>query len=104
MTWIFESFELCAKISGNDVYSIVSDYRKIPYLAIGNKGEKVWEQELDIFGRVYNEKGEKNFVPMRFAGQYFDIETGLCYNRFRHYDCLTGLYIKRPVRNRSPKL
>lgn len=31
--------------------------------------------------------------PMRFQGQYFDVETGLHYNRFRYYDPDCGRYI-----------
>lgn len=35
----------------------------------------------------------------RWAGQYFDSETNLCYNRFRFYDSSTGSYISQdPIR------
>ena len=30
--------------------------------------------------------------PLRFAGQYFDAETGLHYNRHRYYDPLSARY------------
>ncbi len=30
--------------------------------------------------------------PIRFQGQWEDAETGLCYNRFRHYDPLAAVY------------
>jgi RHS repeat-associated protein len=37
-------------------------------------------------------------VPFRYQGQYFDVETGLCYNGFRYYDSEIGSYIsKDPV-------
>ena len=31
--------------------------------------------------------------PIRLQGQYEDEETGLCYNRFRYYDSVGGLYV-----------
>jgi len=36
-----------------------------------------------------------NFVPFRYLGQYFDIETNLCYNRFRYYDPENGRYFSK---------
>lgn len=36
--------------------------------------------------------------PLRFQGQYFDIETGLHYNRYRYYDSGIGQFIgKDPI-------
>ena len=41
-------------------------------------------------------KGDKTFVPFRQLGQYEDSETpDLYYNRFRFYDCETGLYLSQ---------
>lgn len=34
-------------------------------------------------------------MPFRFAGQYFDEETELCYSRFRYYDPSTGLFTQQ---------
>ncbi|WP_373810616.1 glycohydrolase toxin TNT-related protein, partial [Porphyromonas macacae] len=36
-----------------------------------------------------------SFIPFLFQGQYFDAETGLCYNRFRYYSPDTGSYISQ---------
>ncbi|WP_133819669.1 RHS repeat-associated core domain-containing protein [Tahibacter aquaticus] len=33
----------------------------------------------------------------RIQGQYFDAETGLHYNRFRHYDPGVGRFASHPV-------
>lgn len=33
--------------------------------------------------------------PFRFAGQYYDQETELCYSRFRYYDSSTGTFISQ---------
>ena len=95
ITWIFEenSFVPCAKIIGTERYSIVSDYLGTPTQAYSADGTKVWERELDIYGNV--RKGNNEFVPFLYEGQYADKETGLAYNRFRYYDVTTGNYLSQ---------
>ena len=46
-------------------------------------------------GKVRFLKGEEDFIPFRYQGQYYDKETKLCYNRFRYYAPETGLYISQ---------
>ncbi len=93
VTWIFEenSFVPCAKIAGAEEYSIVSDYLGTPTHAYDADGGKVWERELDIYGTV--RKGNNEFIPFLYQGQYMDKETGLAYNRFRYYDPENGIYV-----------
>lgn len=55
----------------------------------------IWKRELDIYGKVRFLKGEEDFIPFRYQGQYYDKETQLCYNRFRYYAPETGLYISQ---------
>ena len=98
-TWLFEqdTFIPAAKLAGNgESFSIVSDYLGTPLQAFDNNGNKVWEQELDIFGRK-RRKGNNNssFIPFKYQGQYEDVETGLYYNRFRYYEPNTGTYISQ---------
>ena len=98
-TWLFEqnTFIPAAKLAANgESFSIVSDYLGTPLQAFDNNGNKVWEQELDIFGRK-RRKGNNNssFIPFKYQGQYEDIETGLYYNRFRYYEPNTGTYISQ---------
>ena len=59
------------------------------------RGEKIWEAEYDIYGKVRKHKGEKNFIPFRQLGQYEDGEVALYYNRFRYYDADQGNYISQ---------
>ena len=102
-TWLFEqnTFIPAAKLAANgESFSIVSDYLGTPMQAFDNNGNKVWEQELDIFGRK-KRKGNNNssFIPFKYQGQYEDVETGLYYNRFRYYDSCIGNYISQdPIR------
>ena len=74
----------------------MSDYLGTPLQAFDNNGNKVWEQELDIFGRK-RRKGNNNssFIPFKYQGQYEDVETGLYNNRFRYYEPNTGTYISQ---------
>ena len=59
-----------AKLAANgESFSIVSDYLGTPLQAFDNNGNKVWEQELDIFGRK-RRKGNNNssFIPFKYQG------------------------------------
>ena len=97
ITWLFEGFVPVAKIVDEQKYSIVSDYLGTPTHAFDAEGEKVWERELDIYGRA--KKGTNDFIPFLYQGQYYDIEIGLAYNRFRYYSPETGSYISQdPIR------
>ena len=51
--------------------------------AYDKQGNKVWEQELDIYGR--QRKRPSAFIPFKYQGQYEDAETGLYYNRRKEY-------------------
>lgn len=95
ITWVFDegSFVPQAKITNEGTFSIISDYLGTPILSFDEQGNKVWERELDIYGRV--RKGDNSFVPFLYQGQYYDEETDLAYNRFRYYSPDTGMYISQ---------
>ena len=96
VTWLFEqdTFVPAAKLVANgDCFSIISDYLGTPLQAYDKEGNKVWEQELDIYGR--QRKRPSAFIPFKYQGQYEDAETGLYYNRFRYYDPNGGSYISQ---------
>ncbi|KGN80898.1 hypothetical protein HR13_02705 [Porphyromonas gulae] len=99
ITWLFEegSFVPCAKLQNGESYSIVTDYLGTPTHAFDSKGNKVWERNLDIYGKIRT--GNSTFVPFLYQGQYWDEETDLCYNRFRYYNPSSGTYISQdPIR------
>ncbi|WP_343745617.1 RHS repeat-associated core domain-containing protein [Chitinophaga sp.] len=101
ITWVFEdgTFSPAAKIAGGKQYSIINDYLGTPCAAYDETGEKVWECELDIYGKVRKLAGDSTFIPFRYPGQYEDRETGLYYNRFRYYSPEDGVYISQdPIR------
>jgi len=94
VTWVFndDGFIPTAKITSEGNYSNVSDYLGTPVKAFDEQGKKVWSAELDIYGRVIEFTGEKDFIPFRYQRQYADQEIGLYYNRFRYYSPVEGIY------------
>lgn len=97
ITWVYDggSYTPVAKLTEEDSYSIVQDYLGTPIQALDSKGKVVWDCILDIYGDMLELRGERNFIPFRFQGQYEDKETGLYYNRFRYYDPNIGNYISQ---------
>jgi RHS repeat-associated protein len=57
-----------------------------------------WTWDSDAFGTTAanddpDNDGTAAIINLRFAGQYYDEETGLHYNYFRYYDPGTGRYV-----------
>ncbi|MDO4727356.1 MAG: RHS repeat-associated core domain-containing protein [Porphyromonadaceae bacterium] len=92
---MFEGFTPTAKLVNGKTYSIISDHIGTPLQAIDSEGKLIWERELDIYGRIRKEEGEKGFCNMLYQGQYLDIETELVYNYKRYYSQETGAYISQ---------
>jgi len=72
-------------------------------LADGSSGALVAAYEYDPFGNVLRATGlygKEN--PFRFAGKYFDSETGLSYYGFRYYYASIGRFVNRdPLEERG---
>ncbi|MGO4288520.1 DUF6531 domain-containing protein [Chitinophaga sp. RAB17] len=101
VTWVFEGDSLipCAKLVPENSYSIISDHLGTPTHAYDTSGNKVWERELDCYGKVRRLYGDKTFCNYLYLGQYEDDETGLAYNRFRYYSPDGGMYLSQdPIR------
>ncbi|MCF1492673.1 hypothetical protein GOZ83_06425 [Agrobacterium vitis] len=107
--WHFEegSHRLLAKqLPSGETLAIVSDHLGTPKEMFDAKGTLIWAADHHVWGAVRTTKTFKPLAalpshdrppeelqcPWRFPGQYEDTETGLCYNRHRHYDPLTGQY------------
>lgn len=97
VTWVFEgnSFIPCARLQDQEKYSIITDHLGTPVQAYDGAGHKVWERELDCYGKVRKLKGAENFCNYLYQGQYEDKDTQLVYNRFRYYDADTGRYMSQ---------
>ncbi|GAB3894483.1 RHS repeat-associated core domain-containing protein [Kibdelosporangium lantanae] len=73
-------------------YSIVTDLIGTPTELVDAGGTVVWRQVATLWGQsVARNQGVE--CPLRFAGQYADVETGWHYNYFRYYDPTTGRYV-----------
>jgi RHS repeat-associated protein len=69
----------------------INDHLGTPQKLITNTGRKVWETRENSFGKTIITNDEfRN--PLRFGGQYFDVENNLNYNWFRFYDPQLGRY------------
>ena len=84
------SYTPVAKLTEEDRYAIVQDYLGTPIQALDSKGEVVcWDCVLGIYGEVFRLRGERDFIPFRFQGQYEDGK----------WDCTTiGVDTTRPRR------
>lgn len=70
-----------------------NDHLGTPHELTNETGELVWQVALKAWGGIAGAHVERVENNLRFQGQYFDVETGLHYNRFRHYDPEAGCYI-----------
>jgi RHS repeat-associated protein len=75
------------------------DHLNTPRLIADSTGTTVWRWDQgEPFGNDVpnnNPSGAGAFeFPLRFPGQYFDRETNLNYNYFRHYDSTIGRYVE----------
>ncbi len=64
-----------------------------PLALVDEQGSVVWQACYDTYGRAHIEV-ESVGNPLRFQGQYHDVETGLHYNLARYYDPRTGRFIQ----------
>lgn len=78
---------------------IHADHLNTPRVIVDSTGTPVWRwRNHNAFGDNPPDEdpdgdGVKFKYNLRFAGQYFDTETGLHYNYFRDYDPKTGRYL-----------
>ena len=76
------------------VYSIHTDHLGTPKQITNQNQETVWSIEMDTFGETQSIDSKDNFTfNLRFAGQYFDQESGYHYNYHRYYDPKIGRYL-----------
>ncbi|MEW5698839.1 RHS repeat-associated core domain-containing protein [Pseudomonas synxantha] len=79
------------------------DHLGTPMELTDEQGDIAWAGVYKAWGRAKEQRSEtakradiRN--PLRFQGQYFDVETGLHYNRYRYYDPQVGRFIgKDPI-------
>ncbi|WP_244317685.1 DUF6531 domain-containing protein [Streptomyces bauhiniae] len=74
-------------------FAIVTDLIGTPNELVDEQGEIAWRTRSTLWGTTAWTANSTAYTPLRFPGQYFDPETGLHYNYFRHYDPETARYL-----------
>ncbi len=74
-------------------FAIVTDLIGTPNELIDEQGEIAWHTRSTLWGTTAWSANSSAYTPLRFPGQYYDPETGLHYNYFRHYDPETARYL-----------
>ncbi|MFE0132548.1 DUF6531 domain-containing protein [Streptomyces sp. NPDC059037] len=67
-------------------FAIVTDLVGTPSELVSESGDIAWRTRTTLWGTTTWNASASAYTPLRFPGQYFDPETGLHYNYFRHYD------------------
>ncbi|WP_338804620.1 RHS repeat-associated core domain-containing protein [Xenorhabdus griffiniae] len=100
--WLYEPGNLtpAARFERGKLHYAIHDHQGTVRELLDEQGEMVWGQHLTTWGHAEKRGGVPSHHPdyhvqcnFRFLGQYFDEESGLCYNRFRYYSNETGQYI-----------
>ncbi|MFG2264766.1 putative T7SS-secreted protein [Streptomyces sp. NPDC048720] len=74
-------------------FAIVTDLVGTPSELIDEQGDIAWRARSTLWGTTAWATNSTTYTPLRFPGQYYDPETGLHYNYFRHYDPETARYV-----------
>ncbi|MFF8654103.1 DUF6531 domain-containing protein [Streptomyces huasconensis] len=74
-------------------FAIVTDLVGTPTELLDESGNIAWRARSTLWGTTSWTANSTTYTPLRFPGQYFDPETGLHYNYFRHYDPETARYL-----------
>ncbi|HEY8985034.1 MAG TPA: RHS repeat-associated core domain-containing protein [Streptomyces sp.] len=73
-------------------FAIATDLVGTPTELIDETGEIAWHTRSTLWGTTAWSRDSSAYTPLRFPGQYYDPETALHYNHFRHYDPETARY------------
>ncbi|WKV75990.1 DUF6531 domain-containing protein [Streptomyces sp. PCS3-D2] len=74
-------------------FAIATDLIGAPTELLDETGHIAWRSRATLWGTTAWARDSSAHTPLRFPGQYYDPETGLHYNHFRHYDPETGRYV-----------
>ncbi len=80
-------------------FAIVTDLIGTPTELVDESGEPTWRTRTNLWGTTTWSRDATAYTPLRFPGQYFDLESGLHYNHFRYYDPEWARYLSQdPLR------
>ena len=81
-----------AQLRNNKVYYYHTDHLGTPQIITDDKGITVWQADYAAWGEISVQYQEID-NPLRFQGQYHDLESGLYYTRHRYYSPEFGRFI-----------
>jgi RHS repeat-associated protein len=84
---------LAMVVAGGDIYYYHNDHLGTPQRMTDGNGTLVWAADYLPFGQADVTIAAVE-IHLRFAGQYYDHETGLHYNYQRYYDPSLGRYLR----------
>lgn len=71
----------------------MTDLVGTPTEMVDETGHIAWHSRSTVWGVTVWNRDASSYTPLRFPGQYYDPETGLHHNYFRHYDPETARYL-----------
>ncbi|MFE8013123.1 putative T7SS-secreted protein [Streptomyces antibioticus] len=74
-------------------FAIATDLVGTPIELVGPDGDIAWRSRATLWGTTAWSRAGTAYTPLRFPGQYYDPESGLHYNLFRHYDPETARFL-----------
>ncbi|MDX3231632.1 DUF6531 domain-containing protein [Streptomyces sp. ME19-01-6] len=74
-------------------HAIITDLVGTPTELVTPDGTLAWQHRTTLWGTPLPTPPGTPDCPLRFSGQYADLETGLNYNCFRYYDPETARYL-----------
>lgn len=86
------SFRPLAREEAGRTYFVAPDHLGTPKEILEPDGTVAWRAQHSTWGALRS-RDAAAFCPIRFQGQYEDVETGLHYNRFRYYDPESASYL-----------
>jgi len=89
--YILEGLTPAGFIENGETYHYLKDHLGTAHEVIDNSGTIVWQGDYRSFGAVMETVSLLN-NRLRFAGQYFDTESGLHYNGVRYYSPSDGRF------------
>jgi RHS repeat-associated protein len=74
-------------------FAVVTDLVGRPTELLDDAGNIAWHSRATLWGTTTWSTTATAYTPLRFPGQYHDLETGLHYNYFRYYEPETARYL-----------
>ena len=86
-------------VRNEEFYLYHNEPNGCPTGLMDESGKVVWAVRYDAWWKVKRLPVDEVEQPLRLQGQYFNVETGLHYNRFRYYEPHVGSFVSQdPLR------